>query len=167
MSIFNHFCDRKPNPRGVQFNRNAVRTRNLRMESLEERALLSAVPLSTSEYADLRAQYTDFDLPENMADLNVITLDLAQGDDLTSLKNAITTAGTTAQSDLIVVLTSNTANTLKYTSNADELTIDIDATQYGSISIIGLGPKSFTLNANQKCRVMTVSGDLTKVTLGA
>ena len=130
--------------------------RSLRMEALEERALLSAAPLSTSEYADLCDQYAEFNLPANMNDLNVITLDLAQGDGLSQLKSAISTAGTTTKSDLIVVRTSDTANTLTYTAAGDELLIDIDASQYGSITIVGLGTKSLTLNANQKCRGMTV-----------
>ena len=65
------------------------RERSLRMEVLEERALLSAVPLSAQEYADLRANYADFNLAEDMDDVNIIPLDLAEGDDLTSLKAAI------------------------------------------------------------------------------
>ncbi|MBQ9454368.1 MAG: DUF1565 domain-containing protein, partial [Thermoguttaceae bacterium] len=144
---------------------NAPKTRNCRVEFLEERALLSAVPLSAAEYSDLRAQYADFNLPENMADMNVITLDLAEGDDLAALKSAITTAGTTTQSDLIVVRTSTDASALTYTASTDELTININATQYGSISIIGLGDSSFTLDAAQLCRVMTVTGS-SKMNLG-
>ena len=132
--------------------------RSLHVESLEERALLSVTPLSADEYADLRAQYADFNLPENMADLNVITLDLAEGDDLSTLKSAITTAGTTTKSDLIVVRTTDTANTIKYTAAEDELIIGIDASEFGSVTIVGLGSKPLSLDADGKCRVMTVSG---------
>ncbi|MBR0238069.1 MAG: right-handed parallel beta-helix repeat-containing protein [Thermoguttaceae bacterium] len=140
--------------------------RSLRMEALEERALLSAAPLSTSEYADLCDQYAEFNLPANMADLNVITLDLAQGDGLSQLKSAISTAGTTTKSDLIVVRTFDSANTLTYSTSSDQLAIDINASQYGSVTIVGLGSQSFTLNANQKCSGMVISGSATIANLG-
>ena len=171
MSIFDLFTERKSNSTNnryhSKFNRNAVRSRNLRLESLEERALLSAVPLSASEYADLRAQYTEFDLPENMSEMNVIMLDLTKGDSLSTLKNAIATAGLTEQSDLIVVRTTyNNTNTLKYSSQTDELIININATLFGSVTIVGLGPKNLTLDANQQCRIMTVMGTSTIVNLG-
>ncbi|MBR0192053.1 MAG: fibronectin type III domain-containing protein [Thermoguttaceae bacterium] len=39
------------------------------LESLEERALLSAVPLAADEYTDLQAQYADFNCTDNSADL--------------------------------------------------------------------------------------------------
>ena len=140
--------------------------RSLRLESLEERALLSVTPLSSDEYADLRAQYADFNLPEDMADLNVITLDLAEGNNLSTLRSAISTAGSTAKSDLIVVRTNDTANTIKYTDASDELLIIIDSTTKGSVTIVGLGSKPFTLDANQQCRVMAVYEENTVVNLG-
>lgn len=145
---------------------NTSKTHNCRVEFLEERALLSAMPLSAQEYADLRAQYADFNLPENMADLNVITLDLAEGDDLATLKSAITEADTTTHSDLIVVRTSTDASALTYTANTDELSINIDASQYGSITIIGLGPENLTLDANLKSRAMNIDGSSTIANLG-
>ncbi|MBQ6108750.1 MAG: hypothetical protein IJK97_11125, partial [Thermoguttaceae bacterium] len=46
------------------------------------------------------------------------------------------------------------------------MTLDIDATQAGSVTIIGLGPQNLTLDANQKCRVLTVSGETTVANLG-
>lgn len=139
----------------------------LRLESLEERALLSAVPLSASEYADLRAQYADFNLPENMEDMNVITLDLAEGDGLTALQDAITTAGTTEKSDLIVVRTSETANTLTYTSDENELYIEIDANDFGSVTIVGWGVQNLMLDVDLQSNCgIEVFGETTIAKLG-
>ena len=166
MSFRSFFGARKGNQSQSQYKRTT-----LHMEALEERALLSAVPLSASEYADLRAEYAEFNLPANMADLNVITLDLAEGDGLSQLKSAISTAGTTTQSDLIVVRTTNMAGNsgymMRYSSASDELSINIDSTIYGSITIIGLRSSSnFTLEADELCRVMTVSGNKTIANFG-
>ena len=156
MSIADFFFGRKQNSSNKRSI--ASRTRNLRMEALEERALLSVTPLSPDEYSALSAQYAQFHLPEDMSDLNVITLDLAEGDGLAELKSAIETAGSTDESDLIVVRTSDDANTITFTSNSDELLININASSKGAITIVGLGTKPLTLDAAQQCRVITVSG---------
>ena len=44
---------------------NPIRKRQLRLEALESREMLSATPLTAQEYSDLRAQYADFDLPDD------------------------------------------------------------------------------------------------------
>ena len=143
-----------------------IRTRRtLRLEALERRDLLSAVPLSASEYAALTEQYSSLSLPETMDDLNVITLDLSEGDGLNSLRSAIAEAGQTTASDLIVVRTTDTANTLTWTSSSDELKINIDSTQYGTLTIVGLGDTSLILNANSLSRHMSVSGENTVLNL--
>lgn len=49
----------------------APKSRKLRMASLEDRALLSVAPF---EYAEIRALYPAFALPENRAEINVIDL---------------------------------------------------------------------------------------------
>ena len=146
--------------------KNRPNRRICRTEFLEERALLSAVPLTDAEYLDLAAQYSALNLPETAADLNIITLDLSEGDGLSSLKSAIAEAGTTAASDLIVVRTTGIANTITYAAATDEIAINIDSTQFGSISIVSLGTQNLTLDASQFCRVMSVSGSTTVANLG-
>ena len=144
--------------------------RSLRMETLEERALLSAAPLSTSEYANLRAEYAEFNLPANMNNLNVITLDLAQGDGLSQLKSAISTAGTTTKSDLIVVRTSNTANTLTYTAAEDEWHSDseIKIDKLGYVIRNGVKTKDFwdgTITGEKqplRLKIRNICGDETE-----
>ncbi|MDO4571324.1 MAG: choice-of-anchor Q domain-containing protein, partial [Planctomycetia bacterium] len=84
----------------------------------------------------------------------------------------ISEAATTTASDLIVLRTTSTQNTITYAAQSDELTISIDATQFGSVTIVSLGTDAdnnsipLTLDAAQLSRVMTVSGSTTKVNLG-
>ena len=170
----------------AQNRKNRPNHRVLRTEFLEERTLLSAVPLTDAEYLDLAAQYSALNLPETREAQNVITLDLSEGDGLSSLKSAIAEAGTTAKSDLIVVrtgasvttgegdalVTDHSANTLTYTSASDEITINIDSRACGSITIVSLGTAldgtviPLTLDANTLSRVLTVAGTNTVVNLG-
>lgn len=100
------------------------------MESFEERALLSAVPLTSGEYTDLTAKYSALELPGTADELNIITLDLSEDDGLTELKSAIAEAKRTPQSDLIVVRTTADANTITYTASGDRLEIPIDIGAY-------------------------------------
>ena len=55
---------------------NSVRTRTLFMEPLETRDLLSVTTgmSDNAEYAEIRVQYPDFNLPKLQADLNVMTI---------------------------------------------------------------------------------------------
>ena len=141
----------------IQQNRNR---RTLRLESLERRDLLSAVPLSASEYAALTAQYSSLSLPETMDDLNVITLDLSEGDDINSLKSAIAEAGQTTASDLIVIRTTDTANTLTVPATVtSSFDINIDVTQYGTFTVIAIGDIPLQIGATyyQSSGVFSVS----------
>ncbi|MBP3694024.1 MAG: fibronectin type III domain-containing protein [Thermoguttaceae bacterium] len=110
--------------------RTVGKRRVLRTESLEERALLSAVPLTSGEYTDLTAKYSALELPGTADELNIITLDLSEGDGLTELRSAIAEAKKTPQSDLIVVRTTADANTITYTASGDRLEIPIDIGAY-------------------------------------
>jgi hypothetical protein len=161
MSIADFFFGRKQNSnnnrRSAKLNRKSVRSRTLSMEPLETRDLLSVTTglISTSDYAALREQYPDFNLPADQSELNVMTADCY----LTDLKSAITQAGKSTKPDLILVKTTDDANTITYSSSSDAISINVDASQYGSVTIIGWGTKELTLNANQKCRVMSISGN--------
>ena len=174
MSIADFFFGRKQNStnsRKAKLNRKSVRTRNLRMEPLESRDLLSVTQgfIDDSAYAALRIQYPDFDLPEEKSTLKVWTVDLDEGATelkLEDLQTAISNAGESEEPDLILVKTTDDANTITYSSSEDELIINIDSTERGSITIVGYGAKPLTLDANQQCRVMTVDGENTVANLG-
>ena len=155
--------------KGVKLNKKNHQPRRMTLEPLETRDLLSVTTgaIDNAEYAEIRAKYPDFNLPKLQADLNVMTITPDDGAlSLADLKSAIADAGTTQKPDLILVRTSATANSVTYTSSSDEISINIDASRYGSVTIIGWGEENFTLDANQKFRVMSVSGSSTIVNLG-
>ena len=131
----------------------AARSRRLLFESLENRELLSVSP---TEFNDIRAQYADLNLSANMADYNVIEITAAQLSD-TALRNAIDTAAATTKDDLIVVRTTATQN--KITLGGSELALNINASLYGSVTIVSLGTAdSFTIDANGASRVFKIDG---------
>ena len=156
MSIADFFFGRKQNKtnsrRSAKLNRNAVRTRNLAMEPLETRDLLSVTTglIDDSAYAELRAQYPDFNLPANQSNLNVMTVDC----NLNDLKNAISQAKSSTKSDLILIKTSDAVNTIIYSSSSDQITIN------STVTIIGWGTRGLTLNANEQCRVLTIADNV-------
>ncbi|MBQ3351048.1 MAG: right-handed parallel beta-helix repeat-containing protein [Thermoguttaceae bacterium] len=155
--------------KGVKLNKNNHQPRRMTLEPLESRDLLTVTTgsIDDAEYTQIRAQYPEFDLPELQADLNVMTITPDDGAlSLADLKSAIADAGTTTLPDLILVRTTASANSVTYASAEDEISINIDATQYGSITILGWGTEKFTLDANQLSRVMTVTGNNTVVNLG-
>ena len=157
MSIADFFFGRKQNKtnsrRSAKLNRNAVRTRTLSMEPLETRDLLSVTTglIDDSAYAALREQYPEFNLPAVQSNLNVMTVDC----NLADLKSAITNAGSSTKSDLILVKTTDSANTITYSTSSDEISINVS----GSVTIIGWGTEELTLDANQNCRIMSISGN--------
>ena len=132
-----------------------------RFESLEERTLLSVTP---AEYAEIRASYAEFDLPESMDELNVIEI---AADQLSAaqLKAAVEAAGASAGDDLLVVRTVADAHTIEYGSAADEVSVTFDYTEYGVLSIVGYGTTALTLDANSCSRLLTI-GSAAKVNLG-
>lgn len=138
-------------------------------EPLESRDLLTVTigAIDNDTYNEIRATYPEFNLPELQADLNVMTITPDNGAlSLSDLQNAINDAGETTLPDLILVMTSASVNSVTYASAADELSINIDSTQYGSVTILGWGEENFTLDANQQSRVMTIDGESAIVNLG-
>ncbi|MDO4586065.1 MAG: choice-of-anchor Q domain-containing protein, partial [Planctomycetia bacterium] len=145
--------DKMDKKRKLQGRGNNQSSRILRLESLEERQLLT---VTTAEYDAIRAEYADFGLPEIMSDVNIIEIEEANLS-IANLKAAIETAGTTALDDLIVLRTSDSANNITYAAASDEISINIDAVSYGKLSIVGFGTVPLTIDANQLSRVMTIS----------
>ena len=115
-----------------------------RFEELEDREMLSA-----DLFNAVQAAYGDLDLGDDWEKYNYIEI---QANNLTdaAIRNAIATAGTTEKDDIIVVRTTATQNkiTLNGELNANELVINIDADQFGSVTIVSLGDKNLTIDAN-------------------
>ena len=96
---------------------------------LEARTLLAVTP---SEYDTIRNTYTDFALPANMAELNVIEVASNQLG-VSSLKSAISSAANTLAPDLIVLRATSSENTIFYSSPSDVVVIN------SSVTIVGFG----------------------------
>ncbi|MDO4569221.1 MAG: right-handed parallel beta-helix repeat-containing protein, partial [Planctomycetia bacterium] len=138
-----------------------LQSRSLRVESLEERALLSVSP---ADYSAICEQYAEFGLPQNLKDINLIEItanELSAG----SLNEAIVQAAKTTESDLIVLRTTADKNSIVYATAADSVSIDIDAEKFGSVTIVSLGDAPLTLDANRLSGVI-YTGDDSIVNLG-
>lgn len=110
------------------------------MEQLEDRMLLSVTP---TEYAELRAQYSDFQLSENLSDVNIIELT-----DLTaaSLQAAIDAASETVLNNLIVLRTKE--DTAVMNLSGVTLTLDCDSSLFGSVTVVSLGTSDLRIAIN-------------------
>ena len=108
--------------------------------------------LSQEEFDYLREEkYVDLNLSADMAGYNVTVI---TADELSqeALQNAIHTAAMRTGNELIVLRTTDTDN--KITLSGAELWINIDATEWGSITIISMGDENLTIDANQQSRVL-------------
>ena len=145
------------------------RGRVCRIEQLEEREMLS---VSMGDFDAIKSQYEDLNLG-NFADYNIIEVggagnqaggannNFAFSD--TGIRAAIARAGQTTQNDIIVVRTTATQN--KITLGGTELAININAAQYGSVTIVSLGANNLTIDADQRSRVFNIDENST-VALG-
>ena len=130
-------------------------------EPLETRRLLSITP---AEYSDMRDLYPQFALPEDITQINLIEITPDQLS-AANLQAAIASAAETALPDLVVVRTTDTQNTITYTSPSDQLAIDIPSSQR-AVSIIGYGSQPLTLDANNQCGVVSVGSYYSTATVG-
>jgi len=122
------------------------RGRICRIEELENREMLS---VTIGDFNVLREQYSELTLRDDFDSYNFIEI---EAHELTSdkLRLAITTAGTTEKDDIIVVRTTTTQNTI--TLGGTELAININASQFGSVSIVSLGTDTLTIDAQNGSR---------------
>ena len=122
--------------------------------------------VTAGEYASICSSYPSFNLPADMASINIIEIAPDQLS-VANLEAAITSAAATTLPDLVVLRTTDMQNTIAYAGSADELAVNIAASQ-GAISIVGSGTRPLTLDAGAKCRVMSVGGSnsTTTVNLG-
>jgi len=100
--------------------------------------------------------YADLDLGNDHTQYKFIEI---QADNLSdaALRQAITDAGTTTQDDIIVLHTTATQN--KITLGGTELLININAEQWGSVTIVSLGEMPLTIDANQESGVLSIGGN--------
>ena len=134
----------------VRLTRKPIRNYQHFLESLETRTLLS---VSTTEFAAIKTQYADLNLG-NYGDYNIIEITANNLSD-EALRFAISEAATTAKSDLIVIRTTTSQNTI--TLDGSELLIDINAEQYGSLTIVSLGNVPLTIDANHESRIFNIA----------
>jgi len=118
-------------------------------ETFESRLLLS---VSTTEFNAIKAAHPDLNLGA-YASYNIIDI-LATELTAARLQGAVDEAATTEKPDLIVIRTTATQN--KITLEGGQITIDINAVQFGSVTIVSLGDMSLTIDADHVSRVMYV-----------
>ncbi|MBR0193647.1 MAG: hypothetical protein IJQ31_16445 [Thermoguttaceae bacterium] len=125
-------------------------TRVLRIEALEDRSLLSALPVAN--YPDLNTMFSELPISEdaNYIDVTELTAE--------NLRNAIQQAAQTTKDDVVVVHTTETENTIAL--NGSALIFDIDSDLYGSITLVGYGDTMLTLSNTQENVVMVYSGEV-------
>ncbi|MGL6195628.1 MAG: choice-of-anchor Q domain-containing protein [Thermoguttaceae bacterium] len=127
--------------------------RKLRLEPLEGREMLA---VSAAEFAEIRAANPALELTANMSDYNIIEITAAELS-VENLKNAISEAGDSDKSDLIVCRTTNTQNTITFEDRNDTLVMNyIEAATKGSVNIVGFGTQPLTFDAAEQGRVMEV-----------
>jgi hypothetical protein len=152
-----------------------MKIRHLQLESLEPRELLSVNPLSAGQFGSdaaakemaqamsasstlsandfnaIRSQYADLNLSANQGDYNIIEITASQLSD-TAIRNAIATAKTTTENDLIVLRTTENDNTI--TLNGSSLDI---SNAIGSINIVSLGNNKLTIDADSDSSCLYVN----------
>ena len=154
--IFRNFTGKKET---ALTSRASRRLRHLLFEPLEERQMLAITP---ADFNAIKAAYPDLQLTA-MSDYNVMEITAAELSDA-KLREKIAEAGTTPQNDLIVLRTTATQNTI--TLNGSELAININAANFGSITIVSLGEEKLTIDANQKSRVFNIASTSTVALAG-
>ena len=127
-----------------------TRARELHMENLEERALLSVSPLGDCQ--DVAAAYSDFQIVENANFIEVTDLTAD------SLREAIQQAAQTTADDVVVVRTTADANSIALDGSA--LVFDVDSDLYGSITLVGWGDTILTLSNTQENVALVRSGEV-------
>ena len=128
------------------------RGRTCRIEELENREMLS---VSVAEFEVIRNQYTDLELAEYQ-DYNIIEI-AANQLSANALLSALNDAAATEQNDLIVIRTTTTQNNI--TLNGSELAININAEEWGTVTIVSLGANPLTIDANKQSRILNVDAD--------
>ncbi len=138
----------------------ASRATRLRLEALEAREMLA---VGAAEYAAILQAYPEFELPQNYSQVNIIEI---QADEisLNALKDAIETAGATKKDDLVVVRTDAQHDRVALEKPSDQLVYELDPDFFGATTIVAVGSKPLTLDAQAASRVLTLAAG--KLSLG-
>ena len=160
MTYFNHFNRIFGDNSTSNAKRKRQYFRSLCIEELESRELLS---VTLGDFDAIREQYADLNLSANMADYNIIEVGGADPINTTDsfafsdagIRAAIARAGQTTGNDLIVVRTTEMQNKIALVGT--ELSISINATTRGSITIVSLGTAKLTIDANQQSRIFNIN----------
>ncbi len=142
-------------------NGKLLKSRRARIESLEDRQMLSVTPV---EYGAIRELYPNLGLPAQQAEINVIEI-AEDAVSIEAIQNAIQSAAQTAKSDLIVVRTSNDYSWLQFDEAADIFTVDCSSKDCGSVSIVAYGAVALTIDGNQYGNIFNV-GEEAELKLG-
>ena len=111
--------------------------------------------MTATDYENIRANYEEFALPSSKSDVNVIEIE-SNSLSIENLKEAITQAAATAEDDLIVLRTTVGNNILLFSSVDDAMTISIDSSAYGSLTIVAYGTNPLTIDAAGYSTLLTV-----------
>lgn len=134
--------------------------RVLRFETLESKTLLSAAKgIAAAEWADIADQYSGFDFSGISAD-SVFVIEPAQIS-AASLREAVARAKSSFGADLIVIHTSETSDTLRFSSTSQMFTID----DISPLTILAYGPKRLAIDAENHSRIFNIAA-ASKVQLG-
>jgi hypothetical protein len=149
LTQFVQFFGKESKSRGGAAKPRRRNNRTCRIEELESRELLS---VSTAEFAEIKAMYSDLHLGNEgdyiIREITVEQLanDYAQG----YLQEAIHTAETTAGNDLIVVRTTDSVNTINLRrlggTGQPCLTFNGSSTIYGSVTVVSYGDVPLTIH---------------------
>ncbi|MDR1492312.1 MAG: fibronectin type III domain-containing protein [Planctomycetaceae bacterium] len=154
-TLFDKLCEKKQSYAGYK------RTRRLSMELLEDRELLSVTP---ADLQAIRAAYPDLNFSDNINIIEVAADQLTDNsEDAFNLRKALAVAaGTEETDDLIVVRTTDTANTIRLKTG--EIRINANFKNKGDVTIVSLGEKPLTIDAgadvNNPSRVLNISSPI-------
>ena len=143
----------KDNGTGHSSGRSGASCRKLRLESLEERQLLTVTP---ADYAALCDTWSHFDLPESPDNVNIIEI---EADDLSIavFRNAINSASNSPENDLILIRTTEAKHSLTFSESDYEFLINADPVTSGSLTILATGDLPLTLDAMGYSRLFRVT----------
>ena len=141
-------------PRGKADKKRNMSAKKLGLEALEERQLLSVNPIG-ADYNEIRAAYSDLELPESASQINVIALSDLSAE---SVQAAINQAAQTKSDDLLVLRT--TQDNYVVNLDATAITINLNSDEYGKLTIVGSGDAALTVVTQDTNAFTVLNGDV-------
>ena len=109
--------------------------------------------VSAAEFNVIREAYPELKISANMGDYNVIDVTTLTVD---ALNNAISQSAASTKNDLVVLRTSASASRL--TLQGAEISVNINASAYGSVTVVSFGEKPLTIDATNQSRAFSITG---------